>query len=253
MLWILDSISPDKRPTVETDMEVLNCVIDWIGHWQLETDRAYVSEVGATLFQNGIPGFRALLRRYCPSHNPDDPFNDVGDFLADYAEKQGGVPITQELADSLVKDWIREAGLVSLLVESERWHAACWMREIDIQEASWPPLLNSSQRIGSLIVCELSNTHLLAEEGCAMRHCISSYASLCQAGKAFIFSLRNLEGGKRRSTLHVGIEEAGRFSIREHRAFANREPDQECIDAAFQFVDTLLAITGRSCEESLTV
>ena len=253
MLWLLDSISPDKRPTGETEMEVLNNVIDWIGYWQLETDRVYVNEVGVTLFQNGNPGFRAVLRRYCPSHNPDSPFNDLGDFISDYVEKQDGTLITQEMADSVTKEWIKEAGLVSLLVESERWHTSWWEREIRTEHFNWRPLITGSHQIGCLVVHELSNTQLLVEEGRAMRHCIASYASLCQSGKSVIFSLRSLEGDKRRSTLHVGIDEAGRFIIREHRAFANREPDQECIDAAFQFLDTLRTITGRTLEEPITI
>ena len=257
VLWLLDGIKPDRRPASDADMQVLHSAIDFISGWQSESDRVYVQAVAAALFSDGIPGFRKTLRHWCPSHNPDNPFPDVADYLAYYAEQAGHGSISTELLDSLTKEWIRETGLISLLAESEHWHTAWWVPEVDIEVASWTPLVPESSRIGNLVAHELSNTQLLIEEGRAMHHCIASYFSLCSSGDAFIFSLRNNGDGKRRSTLHIGLSDAGIFTIREHRAFANREPDQDCIDAAFQLADALSAFypsyqerRQRACRET---
>lgn len=257
VLWLLDGIKPDKRPASDADMQVLHSAIDFISGWQSESDRVYVEAVAAALFSDGIPGFRKTLRHWCPSHNPENPFPDVADYLAYYAEQAGHGSVSTELLDSLTKEWIRETGLISLLAESERWHTAWWARDIDIEVTSWAPLVPETPRIGNLVAHELSNTQLLIEEGRIMHHCIASYVSLCASGEAFVFSLRNNGDGKRRSTLHIGLSDAGIFTIHEHRAFANREPDQDCIDAAFQLADALSAFypsyqerSQRACRET---
>lgn len=76
-LWLLDGIKPAKRPTSEADMNVLCHAIDWILDWRLDSDRAYVDAVAATLYRNGITAFQSLLTRTCPSHHPENPFSDL--------------------------------------------------------------------------------------------------------------------------------------------------------------------------------
>lgn len=159
--------------------------------------------------------------------------------------------MTQEQFDSMAKEWIREVGLLTLLAESERWHAAWWDRDLKIEMATWTPLTHEPQQFGNLVAHELSNTQLLIEEGNAMRHCIASYALLCRAGEARIYSLREATSGERRSTLHLGPDESGRLTIYEHRARANRDPDAECVAAAWCLLDLLSEIVTTNPDDPL--
>ena len=86
---------------------------------------------------------------------------------------------------------------------------------------------------------ELNDTLLLFDEGKAMRHCIAAYASMYKTDRNFMFSLRNMVDGKRRSTLHVQLNEVELFTICQHRSFANQEPDQECMEAADTLINLL--------------
>lgn len=251
ILWLLDDIKPDKRPTSNTDMEALDKVIPWISGWRQESDRVYVDEVAITLFKDGVNGCRSLLRKWCPSHNPEDPFEDVSDYLAEHTGKTNEGLMTQELFGSLAKEWIRESGLLTLLAESERWHTSWWERDLEIEIASWAPLMLEPQQFGNLVAHELSNTQMLIEEGNAMRHCIASYALLCRAGEARIYSLREATSGERRSTLHIGPDESGRLTIYEHRARANRDPDAECVAAAWCLLDLLSEIVTTNPDDPL--
>ena len=241
MLWLLDGINANKRPKNDMDMKTLHSVVDWIWNWQSEPDRVYVEAVAAALFSEGVSGFRRVISHWCPSHNPDNPFSDLKDFLSSYADQTERGPLSTELLDTLAKEWIKAAGVLSLFAASERWHNECWNRTIDIEAETWTPLTPESQPVENLVAHELSNTQLLIEEGRAMRHCIASYASLCASGNAFVFSLRDKDSGKRRSTIHIGMNEAGKFTVQEHRVFANRDADQECTDAAFQLIDAIPA------------
>lgn len=234
VLWFLDGIKPDLRPSSEADMAVLNNVFDGgVAGFRHEDDQGDVKIVASTLFENGIAGFRTLINKWCPSHIPDDPFYDVINFFADYAAQMGKGLITQEIHNILLKEWIRGAGLLSLLAASER---AWWERRTKTVETRWMPLTTECQSFQGLIAHELSNSQALIEEGIAMHHCIASYASLCASGDAFIFSLRNIDDGKRLSTLHIGLSESRELTICEHRGFANRDPDQECLEAANELV-----------------
>jgi hypothetical protein len=238
VLWFLDGINPDLRPTTEADMVILNNAIDWISGWRHEEDREFVNVVASTLFQAGVAGFRSLIKRWCPSHNPDNPFHDVDDYLADYAQHTGKGLITQEIADSLITDWIREAGLLSLFAQSEQWHLAWLTRQHEDVNRTWPAILPESVWIRNFIVTELNTTEMLLEEGKAMRHCVGSYAEQCVAGKAFIFSVQTRSGALR-STVHIGHKGTiGRLIIKEHRGFANSTPSTRLESAA----DSLLQV-----------
>ena len=117
------------------------------------------------------------------------------------------------------------------------------LRDQACDEVAWTPLLNAPFAVGSLIAHELSSTAMLLEEGKAMRHCVASYAPLCTEGNDFIFSLRTPDG-IRHSTVHVWKQHVQHFEIKEHRSFANKEPDQSSSNAAQMLVKHLSSTAG---------
>lgn len=257
VLWFLDSIKPDHRPTNETDMAILNNAIDWISGLRQDDDQVYVRTVATTLFKEGVAGFRSLMKRLCPSHNPDNPFHDVDDYLADYAQHTGNGLITQEIADSLVKQWIKEAGLLSLFAESERWHLAWLTRQHEDDNRTWPAILPEPMWISNFQVQELNSTEMLLEEGKTMRHCVGSYAEQCVAGKAFIYSVQT-RNGSLRSTVHIGGHKGalGELIIMEHRAFANSTPSpslESVADSLLQIVQERFSASREGIAEVATL
>lgn len=236
LLWLLDSMKPDLQPRGFKDLERLLLAHQWICNWQLHTDASFMRRLSAQLFGDGLKGAEQLFRRWCPSHNPSDPYHDLQDFFVDRGIYYGYGPDAGELYGDMFKDMVLSVGLQSVFAASEQWHIGL-MLESTHKEFSWSPILPFPVPAGDLIAHELCNTAMLFEEGAAMRHCIASYASFCVDGTGFIFSLRTT-GGKRRSTLYIK-RRGEQFSIDEHRSFVNGDPDYQSLKAADLLIEQL--------------
>lgn len=239
VFWFLDVISPNRRPSSQDDIAVLNSAIDWISTCGNKPERDLIEYFASALFREGVAGFRALLRQHCPAHDPDNLFPDITDFLCEYAQLFVKVSVPTHGVDLIKQQWIRENGVLSVLVESEHWLTSRWLNRVNSVLISWTALTAEPVQIGDLVVHELNNSESLFEEGAAMRHCIASYASVCSSGDSFVFSIREKNNGKRRSTLYIGLDENYEFEVLEHRAFANKVPDPECYWAAQQLISRL--------------
>lgn len=247
-LWLLDGIKPDNRPIDLAGMDFLHTAIDWIAFWQLNVERVYVETLAETLFIDGVNGFRQLIARWCPSHNPENPLADVSDFLAVYADRTGQGRYSSGLMSELVKGWIRELGLISLLAESERWHVESLTREQLVIDIAWSPIFSEPLAVGHLIAHELYDYEMFVEEGIAMRHCIASYAWRCADRSSVAFSLRS-HSGKRCSTVLLKMRSPDRLAIEQHRGFANSAPEQDCIEAVDALIDALIETNSDALQQ----
>ena len=81
LLWLLDGMKPDKRPTSKAEFNHLRPVMDWLSRWNLDTDREFIGVIARTLFADGIDTARRRLARWCPSHRADAPYDDTEDFV----------------------------------------------------------------------------------------------------------------------------------------------------------------------------
>lgn len=59
---------------------------------------------------------------------------------------------------------------------------------------SFPALMDEPIVVGELKIVQLMNSSQLSAEGNRMSNCVASYAGQCASGKAFIFSVRTLDG-----------------------------------------------------------
>ena len=127
--------------------------------------------------------------------------------------------------------WHKAQGIV--IIEHER--AGC-------QELTWLPWFKPV-RTGDIRIVPLCSSAAMREEGVVMRHCVGGYDVDCATQPTQIFSVQTLDG-KRLSTLQLKAtpgENEGefRFTIEQHRAALNAEPQQEALTAAATLVTAL--------------
>ena len=112
-----------------------------------------------------------------------------------------------------------------MIIEHER--AGC-------QELTWLPWFKPV-RTGDIRIVPLCSSAAMREEGVVIRHCVGGYDVDCATQPTQIFSVQTLDG-KRLSTLQLKAtpgENEGefRFTIEQHRAALNAEPQQRSVDS----------------------
>lgn|GEM_PF-3512629 len=243
ILCLIDGMKPDHQPKIcSKDFDFILNIGFWIlWHLRLDEDSAFIKRLSAELFNNGVKCARRLLRRLCPTHNEEDPFDGITDFILCRTMQNIGPnePISCKLIGNLFKEMVCADGLKSAFVASELWHVQQWERENGAEKLSWPALLGSPMAVEKLFAYELTDSAMLLEEGRVMRHCVFSHASLCASGNNFIYSLRATDG-KRKGTVHIEKND-NKLSIIEHKAYANGSPDLESRAAANQLLEFLHA------------
>jgi hypothetical protein len=132
------------------------------------------------------------------------------------------------------------------LGRSTEWHKAQGIVIIDHERAgchelTWLPWF-TPVRVGGIRIVPLCSSAALREEGIIMHHCVGGYDVECATQPIQIFSVQTLDG-KRLSTLQLKLLQAKkgelRFTIAEHRALLNENPQQEALSAATTLVTAL--------------
>ena len=99
---------------------------------------------------------------------------------------------------------------------SQLWHGRIWQARQHSVELSWTSALGACE-IAGIQVVPLTTSRMLWEEGRAMQHCVSTYASQCASGAYRIFTL---VAQTERATLGI-TEVAGRWKVDQVRGVAN--------------------------------
>ena len=129
---------------------------------------------------------------------------------------------------------------------SDRWHrdveAADRIRLANeyasMAEQKWEPLpkLEPDDKYAAFSITELTNALELTLEGNTMRHCVSSYAGYCLAGKSHIFSVK--ENGEHSSTLELRLRNKS-WAVNTNLGYQNTQPDKSNTEAVAAFVAKL--------------
>lgn len=156
-----------------------------------------------------------------------------------------------------VRDWHREAewgvwqqmpesaGWGELMARQKRWHEMVQERERSERAGiSWEPLSPGwSDPATGFSAVPLTDGGMLWDEGKAMRHCVSSYASDCEEGDCRIFSIR--KEGERFGTAEVRIGD-GSFEVVQFKGYCNRPIEDERAWAAAR-------AAARQCQEAVAL
>lgn len=133
------------------------------------------------------------------------------------------------------------------LQRSTRWHKAQGITIVEggragSQDLVWLPWFQPV-RVGHLRIVPLCSSAALREEGVIMRHCVGGYDVACATQPTQVFSLQTLNGD-RLSTLQLKVRPGKnrgefRFTIEEHLATLNAQPQQPALRAAATLVTAL--------------
>jgi hypothetical protein len=104
----------------------------------------------------------------------------------------------------------------------------------------WSPLLDAPVEVDGHVFHDLATVDALREDGFLMKHCIGSYAQLCEEKGSRIFSVRDAEG-RRISTLQVHFLK-GAWHVLQQRGKANTNPPASAQRAATAFAVRLNAL-----------
>ena len=99
---------------------------------------------------------------------------------------------------------------------SRLWHGRIWQAPQKEAELSWSSALGPCE-ISGVRVIPLTTSRALWEEGRAMQHCVTTYASRCAVAGYRVFAL---VGETERATLGI-IEVGGRWKVDQARGWAN--------------------------------
>ncbi|MBY3433670.1 hypothetical protein HFN89_05855 [Rhizobium laguerreae] len=130
---------------------------------------------------------------------------------------------------------------------SDRWHDLqndwFYMDRVfgyggETEATSWKSAIGVIRVPNGLTIVPLDTAEELAREGQEQRHCVYSQRRDCAEGRQRVASVRRITNGKTEtlSTFSFKRSDVG-ISIREHRAFANRTPADEAIEAVMWFED----------------
>lgn len=104
----------------------------------------------------------------------------------------------------------------------------------------WSPLLDAPVEVDGLVFHDLATVDALREDGFLMKHCIGSYAQLCEEKGSRIFSVRDAEG-RRISTVQVHFLK-GAWHVLQQRGKANTNAPAFAQRAATAFATRLNAL-----------
>lgn len=184
----------------------------------------------------------------------------IADFVREMGRNLVLPALLRESDDSDPALWLFEKARTQLaLLLASRWHVGQFLRRstqwhkaqgIAIiedghtcgRELTWLPWFKPV-RIGDIRIVPLCSSAALREEGVVMRHCVGGHDVECTTRPTQVFSVQTLDG-KRLSTLQLTVrrERSEReffFTIEEHLARLNSQPQQQASTAAATLVTAL--------------
>jgi hypothetical protein len=202
------------------------------------------SKIGRTP-RSEIAFWREAMRFFCAHPAPTELVDDLCDYLAESLRRDAAYSLKGRTLTTLrrqMQEWHRDLAAIERIqvairrargirvapaestAEAGRWHGA------SIADWSWRPSAKEAQfKREEYAVRQLRTAEELVAETRAMRHCVSTYAAKCIAGKASIWSLRRyLQNGFDR-LLTIEVDPQNRAI--QVRGLANRlaRPDEKAV------------------------
>jgi PcfJ-like protein len=163
------------------------------------------SKVGRTA-RSEIAFWREVMRFFCMNPAPTELVDDLCDYMAECLRRDAAYSLKGRTLATMrrqMHEWHRDLAAIERIeaairrargiragaevntADNGRWSGA------SIADWSWRPSAKEAQfKREEYAVCQLRTAEALVAETRAMRHCVSTYAAKCVAGKASIWSLR---------------------------------------------------------------
>jgi len=176
--------------------------------------------------------WREVARFFCANPAPVETIDDLCDYLAHCRRADPGWRIEGRTLSSLSRrmhEWHRDIAAIER-IEAIRRRAARGSRASAVDQAwsgspladwEWTPSAKDAKARGErFVVRQLTRAEDLVMESRAMRHCVSTYAGKCIAGRASIWSLRRCTKASVDRLLTIEVDPQ-RCAV-QVRGFANR-------------------------------
>lgn len=173
--------------------------------------------------------WREVARFFCAHPAPADRIDDLCDYLVEARHRDPAFSLEGRTLASLTRrmhEWHRDAAAIE---RNETLRRRATGAKPDVRTwagsplADWewaPPAKDAKAKGERFVVRQLKQAEDLVSESRAMRHCVSTYAAKCIAGRASIWSLRRCTKDRIDRLLTIEVDPQG-FAV-QVRGLANR-------------------------------
>ncbi len=150
-----------------------------------------------------IEFWRAVVRFFCANPTPAETIDDLCDYLAECRRRDPHYSLDGRTLPALTRrmhEWHHDIAAIERIEAMRRrargrsansWAADAAWSGSPLADWEWVPSSKDAKAKGErFVVRQLKQAEDLVMESRAMRHCVSTYAGKCIAGKASIWSLR---------------------------------------------------------------
>ncbi|MFT3953764.1 MAG: PcfJ domain-containing protein [Piscinibacter sp.] len=148
--------------------------------------------------------WRTVVRFFCANPAPAATIDDLCDYLAECRQRDPGYSLDGRTLPALTRrmhEWHHDIAAIERIEAMRRrahgrsayaWAADAAWPGSPLADWEWVPSAKEAKAKGErFVIRQLKQAEDLVMESRAMRHCVSSYAGKCIAGKASIWSLRH--------------------------------------------------------------
>jgi len=180
--------------------------------------------------------WREVARFFCANPASVETIDDLCDYLADCRRRDPGYSVEGRTLASLnrrMHEWHRDMAAIERIEAIRRRAAGSAARAANasavgpawagspLADWEWTPSAKDAKAKGErFVVRQLKQAEDLVMESRAMRHCVSTYAGKCIAGRASIWSLRRCTKGSIDRLLTIEVDQE--HQAVQVRGFANR-------------------------------
>ncbi|BES79972.1 structural protein [Yersinia phage vB_Yru_GN1] len=110
---------------------------------------------------------------------------------------------------------------------------------LGVSSSEWYEVIPSYVTRSGVSVTNITTESGLKMEGMQMSHCVGGYTHSCITGKSFVFSLREVDNEKSRSTLEIRLGSNKKYYVNQNYTYNNRNPSQKLIDAGNEIANKM--------------
>jgi len=182
--------------------------------------------------RNEIAFWREVARFFCANPAPVETIDDLCDYLAECRRRDRSYSLQGRTLAALnrrMHEWHRDIAAIERIEAIRRRSSPrgaptraveAWLGS-PLADWEWAPSDKEAKAKGErFVVRQLKRAEDLVMESRAMRHCVSSYAGKCIAGRASIWSLRRCTKDRIDRLLTIEVDQQGRAV--QVRGLANR-------------------------------
>lgn len=234
----LDAMPPERAPRTRAGWQYLRRLVASLDHKAWIRDLADVG-LDALALGRGVPRSWRSFARISGLRRQLSDIRDFYSYAADFADQQW-LPRDHDQslrrvveAQTRWKSIVDPEGTARVPADQDRRPAPSHLA------GHWDPVIGGPVTLGDVVIHALASVDDLREEGFLMKHCIATYARICEEKGSRIFSLRDT-AGERLSTLQI-LRINGTWRVLQHRGKANGPVPARCKRLAEAFVVTLSA------------